>query len=114
MVVAVTVKLVVVVMVMMVAVVVMAVVVVVVIVVDNIAGEANSLHRSVYTQLKAVKGAYAMQQLGKGHPTKSDEFSEKFEMVFAPPGAPHFRKIIMQFFFYGYGCIYARRYLRAR
>ena len=86
MVVAVTVKLVVVVMVMMVAVVVMAVVVVVVIVVDNIAGEANSLHRSVYTQLKAVKGAYAMQQLGKGHPTKSDEFSEKFQMVFAPPG----------------------------
>ena len=32
---------------------------------------------------------------GKGGATKSDEFSEKFQMAFDPP---HFRKIILQFF----------------
>ena len=54
MVVAVTVKLLLVVM--------MVLMMVVVMVVGNTAGEANSLHRSVCTQLKAVKGAEAMQQ----------------------------------------------------
>ena len=40
----------------------LVVMMVVVMVVGNTAGEANSLHRSVCTQLKAVKGAEAMQQ----------------------------------------------------
>ena len=39
----------------------LVVMMVVVMVVGNTAGEANSLHRSVCTQLKAVKGAEAMQ-----------------------------------------------------
>ena len=34
--------------------------------------------------------------LGKVGATKSDEFSEKFQMAFEPP--PHFRMIILQFF----------------
>ena len=33
--------------------------------------------------------------LGKGGPTKTDEFSEKFQTAFDPP---HLRKIILRFF----------------
>ena len=38
--------------------------------------------------------------LGTGDGTKTDEFSEKFQMAFVPPFAPtpHFRKIILQSF----------------
>ena len=34
--------------------------------------------------------------LGTGDATKTDEFSEKFQMAFDPP--PHFRKIMLQSF----------------
>ena len=34
--------------------------------------------------------------LGTGHVTKSDEFSEKFQMTFDPP--PNFWKVILRFF----------------
>ena len=36
--------------------------------------------------------------LGKGPATKSDEFLEKILKAFDPP-PPHFRKIMLQFFF---------------
>ena len=49
-----------------------------------------------------------LQILGEGGYTKSNEFWEKFQMAFDPP--PHFWKIILQFFYNRYGCIYARRY----
>ena len=44
---------------------------------------------------------------GKDGATKSDEFSEKFHRPLTP--RPHFRKIMLQFFYDRYGCIYARR-----
>ena len=46
--------------------------------------------------------------LGKGGATKTDKSSEKFQMAFDPP--PHFRKIMLQIFYNGYGYIYARRH----
>ena len=46
---------------------------------------------------------------GKGGATKSNEFSEKFQTAFDSPRL-HFRKIMLQFFYDRYGCIYARRY----
>ena len=46
---------------------------------------------------------------GKGPATKSDEFLEKFQTAFAPP-PPHFWKLYCNFFYNGYGCIYANRY----
>ena len=46
--------------------------------------------------------------LGKDGCTKSDVFSEKIQTAFDPP--PHFRKIMLQMFYNGYGRIYARRY----
>ena len=36
--------------------------------------------------------------LGKLHPTKTDEFLEKFQTAFDPPPPPHFRKIMLQIF----------------
>ena len=48
--------------------------------------------------------------LGKGGATKSDEFLEKFQTAFDPPPPPNFWKIILQIFYEGYGCIYARLY----
>ena len=47
--------------------------------------------------------------LGKDPATKSDEFLEKFQTAFDPP-PPHFWKIMLQIFYNGYSCIYARRY----
>ena len=44
---------------------------------------------------------------GKDPTTKSDEFLEKFQKAFDPP-PPDFWKIMLQFFYNGYGCIYAR------
>ena len=49
----------------------------------------------------------SMMGLGKDGATKSCEFSEKFHMAFDPP--PHFRKIILQILYNGYGRIYAKR-----
>ena len=46
--------------------------------------------------------------LGKSPATKSDESLEKFQTAFDPP--PHFWKIILQFFYNGYGRIYSRRH----
>ena len=43
---------------------------------------------------------------GKGHVTKSDA---KIPIRLRPP-PPHFRKIMLQFFYDRYGCIYERRY----
>ena len=37
-----------------------------------------------------------MLNLGMYHASKTDEFSEKFQMAFDPP--PHFRKIILRIF----------------
>ena len=37
-----------------------------------------------------------MQVLGTDCPTKTDEFSEKFQTT--PPPPPHFRKIMLRFF----------------
>ena len=36
--------------------------------------------------------------LGKLSPSKTDEFSEKFQMAFDPPPPPHFRKVMLQIF----------------
>ena len=46
--------------------------------------------------------------LGKDPGTKSDEFLEKFQMAFDP--LPHFWKIILRFFYNGYGRLYERRH----
>ena len=46
--------------------------------------------------------------LEKGPATKLDEFLEKFQTAFDP--LPHLWKLCCNFFYYGYGCIYARRY----
>ena len=35
--------------------------------------------------------------LGKPTPSKTDEFSEKFQTAFDPPPAPHFRKVTLRF-----------------
>ena len=43
---------------------------------------------------------------GMGPATKSDDFLEKFQTAFDPP--PHFWEIMLQIFYNGYGCIYAR------
>ena len=40
---------------------------------------------------------YPVSRLGKRCTSKTDEFVEKFQTTFDPP--PHFRKIILQFFF---------------
>ena len=48
--------------------------------------------------------------LGTGHATKSGDFFKKFQRAFDPP--PIFWKTILQFFYNGYGCIYASK--RAR
>ena len=37
-----------------------------------------------------------MHPLGKPTPSKTDEFSEKFQTAFDPP--PYFRKVMLQFF----------------
>ena len=47
--------------------------------------------------------------LGKGGCTRSDKLLEKFQTVF-DCHPPHFRKIMLQFLYNGYGCIYAWRY----
>ena len=36
--------------------------------------------------------------LGTHSPSKTDEFSEKFQTAFDPPPPPHFRKVVLQFF----------------
>ena len=41
--------------------------------------------------------AEQVEGLGTNEATKTDVFSEKFQMAFDPP--PHFRKIILRFFF---------------
>ena len=43
--------------------------------------------------------------------TKLDKFLEKFQTAFdPPPPTPHLWKIMLQFFYNGYGCILARRH----
>ena len=37
--------------------------------------------------------------LGTLTPSKTDEFSEKFQTAFDPPPAPHFRKIMLRIFY---------------
>ena len=48
------------------------------------------------------------EALGKDPATKSDKFLENPERPLTP--SPHFCKIILQIFYNGYGCIYARRH----
>ena len=48
-----------------------------------------------------------LSMLGKGPATKSDEFLEKFQTAFDPPGS--FLENYIANFYDRYGCIYARR-----
>ena len=48
-----------------------------------------------------------INQLGKDPATKSDEFLEKFQTVF-DPSPLIFGELYCNFFYNGYGCIYAR------
>ena len=45
------------------------------------------------------------RDLGKGPATKSDDFRKNSKRP-STPSLPHFRKITLQIFYNGYGCIY--------
>ena len=52
---------------------------------------------------------YDFYDSGKDGCTKLDKFSEKFQTAFDSP-PPSFSENILQIFYNGYTCIYARRY----